>query len=273
MPAEWYWHLDWNLVSHFQLNPSLAGRAIITWLRDPVERVVSEYNYLKQVPAYVQPQWDYPPRIQAALAFQKRLGRPEILDISLSEFVSMRGNPANNRQTLYLLGFNRPEIFACKQNCGMEDCDEDCGNAWDRYLSHGGIEPGEALGQAVSGEDQVPAAELVYVAQSRLAYGVHVFGLVDCFDDSLRLMAHSLGWDPRKSAEIGSMRFRAGGQDGMMIPVAKSNETTHRSQLSVQEIALIDRANALDISLHKFAHGLLRERMRTSGLNPLPTCG
>jgi len=119
--CEWYWHLDWRFAIARAAEPQGSPRKIIvTWLRDPVERIASEYQYLLGVPADVQTQWDYPPRLHLILELWRNAKAIGIPPVSLADFSMLPGNPANNRQTLYLLGFDRPHISAC--NPGGRNC-------------------------------------------------------------------------------------------------------------------------------------------------------
>jgi len=272
-----HWHLDWNLASHFLGMARYASRIVVTWLRDPVERLMSEYKYLQKVPAFEQAQWDYGPRIQQVLRFWRR--SDDALELSPTDFTAMSSNPANNRQTLYLLGFNRPDIFGCGDTCTNEDsatCEE-CSHAWERFVRHGGTEPGDDLATAIYSAQGVPAAVLIERAKRRLSEDVDLFGLVDCFDSSLRYLSRSLGWDVEEATRMSRYHLRTGGDDYadplQLDAAARSRAlsvTRHRDELPEEVVRAIEGTNSLDVALHRFAKELLNQRMRE--VDPSLTC-
>jgi len=249
-----YWHLEHNMITR-----NAKGRLIVTWLRDPVERLASEFAYIQRMPEYQwqQPQWDYPPELQSLLHLWRSPPEGttgEELGPSVSSFAQIPRNPAKNRQALYLLGFDRPNIF---------DCDEVrvFGGTWSRWTAFrhaGGLDPGAALELALQ---QLGMAELLAVAQSRLEKEIHLFGIADCFEASLALFSHTLGWDVHRANEVAAVRYRANGSD-----LPSQSASPWRSRLPAAAVEAIEAASSLDLALHKFAKGLLNRRLRLAGL-------
>lgn len=233
-----YWHLDWDLVAH---SPAYPRHAVVTWLRHPLERLVSEYEYIKAMRADRQVQWDYSPAAQAGLAKGARS--------SLAEFVRMPHNPAHNRMLRYVLGFARPAL----------GCYEACGANWAAFFERGGEDPGAQLEQAVA---RVGEAELLRVAKHRLSRTIQIVGITDCFDSSIVLVGKQLGWDaaiPQMLADA-KVHYRAGGRNASATETAQ-----HRPELARGLAAEIEAANRLDMELYLHARSLVNSRMEQLG--------
>lgn len=251
--CDWNWHIDWNGI--MQRHPD---KHVVCFLRDPVERVYSEYLFLSQhahsPPPEGMPQWDYTPEQAALLPLD-----------SIENFARFPDNPAHNRGARYLLGFRRPYIFLCL---------EDCGGWWGDYLSGQdvarlkddadrdaappqGSAPGAAVRLAM--EAGWSEEELLAILRGRLTKVE--LGVTDCFDASVKLLAKSFDWSEHSMVEAAQVHYRANGQNTV------SNRTKrHRDDLSAEAVRIIEERNALDIRLYRTALQVLRERLAAAGL-------
>lgn len=251
--CDWNWHIDWNGI--MQRHP---GKHIVCFLRDPVERVYSEYLFLSQrahtPPPEGMPQWDYTPEQAASLP----LG-------SIEDFARYPDNPAHNRGARYLLGFRRPYIFLCL---------EDCGAWWEDYLSGQDVTrlKDDAEREAVPPQGSAPGAavrlaieagwteeELLAVLRGRLAKVE--LGVTDCFDASVKLLAKSFDWSEHSMVKAAQVHYRANGQN-----VVSDRTRRHRDELSAEAVRIIEEHNALDIRLYHMALQMLRDRLAAVGL-------
>ena len=83
----------------------------IAVLRDPVDRVVSEFAYLAKHPnLLMQDQWDY-------LTSHALSARVRSRNMTLAQFVRTPRNPAHERQTRYLAGFGRGALNGPSKCC------------------------------------------------------------------------------------------------------------------------------------------------------------
>eukprot|EP00927_Polykrikos_kofoidii_P031500 TRINITY_DN2706_c0_g3_i1.p1 TRINITY_DN2706_c0_g3~~TRINITY_DN2706_c0_g3_i1.p1 ORF type:complete len:479 (-),score=53.08 TRINITY_DN2706_c0_g3_i1:195-1631(-) len=232
MRCDIYYHLDWNLVHNLvQLDPK---RVIVTMLRNPVARVVSELTFLRKHGTYAQQiQWDYTPDMLAKLlAWGSRNG-------SFAEFVNLPGNPANNREVRYLLGFERPASLGCNSKCEPR---------WDEFLSLGGIDPGRVIDDAI----QNSGANILDVAKHRLEHDIHFFGLTECYESSLMIANHALQWDPSITETFSNKKPRSSGAD--------------YQDITSDEATVIMKRNVFDMALLIFAKRLLAKRALAFGV-------
>lgn len=238
IPCDVYWHVDWDLVTQ---SPAWPERGVVTWLRDPVERVASEYAYARTMQAHSQVQWDYTPEQQAQVAAAD----------TIEKFAMLSANPANNRMVRYLLGFARPDL----------NCYRDCDSRWLAFRNRGGVDPGAQLLDAQS--KGVTPQQLVALAQERLSRNVPFLGITDCYDPSVQVLAAQLGWPVGPMLADAQLHLRAGGRNA-----TAKHTPSHRATLTPAAIAAVEAANALDVQVYAFGLQLVQQRMAhlTGGL-------
>lgn len=156
-------HMEWNEATR---NGKYPG-PVITMLRDPVERALSEFFFLRDTDgrnSMVQPQWDFFRENDTYLNAIQDDNISKALDIFIHGWSK---NPSRNRQALYLLGFRGPadEVMA-KPPGEVYDWDSD---------------PRMFASKAMAKLEKLTA-----------------FGIVDCWASSMRAIAKSLGWDAEK---------------------------------------------------------------------------
>lgn len=213
IPCDVYWHVDWDLVTQYGF---WRDRSVVTWLRDPVERVASEYAYARTMRAHQQVQWDYGPGQQDQVASAD----------TIEKFVALPANPANNRMTRYILGFARPDL----------NCYRDCDARWRTFLDRGGVLPGAQLADAVA-KGTTPQ-QIVQLATDRLTRNIPLVGITDCYDPSVLLLATQLGWPAAKMLADAKVHLRAGGRNA-----TATHTPSHRASLTPAQIAKIGRAH------------------------------
>lgn len=84
---------------------------------------------------------------------------------------------------------------------------------------------------------------LLEAARERLE-SIACFGLRERFDESIRLLERTFGWEPTSS----------------LPHVNGSGDTNHRLALDARELAAAEELNRLDLELYRFARRLWRER-------------
>lgn len=236
------YHLDWNRAKKDWDGP------VVTLLRDPVERTMSEIMFIRTYYGRTlsrEPQWNFANK--SWLARVQRAQVDEAIDIYL------HGNPKSpsfNRQSLYLLGF-REELNAGEEYSWNKDHDE-------------------LLAKAKDHLDQLQA-----------------FGISDCYTTSMRVIARKLGWpaekvitfakrhhDRQQNKTTAFMRiskdasFREGNWMTVRNFAAQTPQSsvvscgpgTWRTSASPALVDAIERANAVDVELFRFAKARFQER-------------
>lgn len=149
--CEYFCHEDWT-----QTHANSWTGPIVTLLRDPVERTLSEFIYLRTTEegerALQQPQWNFKNQTWAEEIRKNHID--QALEIYLHGYP---GNPSVNRQALYLLGFDSHYAAGEKYN-------------WNRDHDY-------LLDQAKANLDRLTA-----------------FGITDCFLTSMKVIARQFGW-------------------------------------------------------------------------------
>eukprot|EP00746_Dinoflagellata_sp_MGD_P027559 gnl/MRDRNA2_/MRDRNA2_16505_c0_seq1.p1 gnl/MRDRNA2_/MRDRNA2_16505_c0~~gnl/MRDRNA2_/MRDRNA2_16505_c0_seq1.p1 ORF type:complete len:471 (+),score=80.61 gnl/MRDRNA2_/MRDRNA2_16505_c0_seq1:99-1511(+) len=260
-------HADWNLLMRFH-----PDRLLLTFFRDPVERLVSEFLYLQNVMVEGQIQWDYNPQMQL-LVSQSRSAKVKCSETipgfqckySAAEFSALPGNPSNNRQLRYVLGFDRPDFLNCPGRCHSP---QDRQDLWESFERNGGVSPGEAVNAAL--HDGVTSQMLLELAKHRLEHEVDLFGIVECFNASMIYIGKLLGWNLEQVAAGATQKHRAGSSDFPMAVQGSGDGDRHRRALSAVDAKAIEDNNKLDVELYRFARGLLRRRMRE--VDPVLRC-
>ncbi|OLP88769.1 hypothetical protein AK812_SmicGene29847 [Symbiodinium microadriaticum] len=176
-----YYHLEYRYAREFVSGP---GRGcVVTFLRDPVERIMSEYFMLREKHRQFLTfdQWD----VHAADLpdLDSILGIKDVHQ-SFHQYLQHPGNPSRNRQTLYLLGFQRVRCNVTR--CGGDACiceQDDSGY------------PSKAYKWDEDG------AVLLENAKDHLRT-LDAFGITDCFDQSIKVIAPALGWDAEAALKL-----------------------------------------------------------------------
>jgi hypothetical protein len=233
IPCDVYWHIDWDWAAKL---PYFKDRAIATWIRDPVERVFSEYQYVRNVGASQQVQWDYTPQQQKLVAKAD----------TFEKFLNIPDNPASNRMTRYLLGFARPRTVSCPR---------DCDPVWAQFLNKEELEsPGSQI--RVAKESGATDGTILMVAKQRLDKSIPLLGVTDCFDESLTLLGTQLGWSVPNMLADAKVHYRAGGRNATAQTTA-----VHRLQIPPRVAELALAKNALDLQVFRYALILVNQRL------------
>lgn len=178
-----YYHLDFRF-AYKLLHGEPAGRAcVMTFLRDPVERTMSEFFMLREKHRQFLSfdQWDVHEDDLGPL--DTILNIKDVSD-SFQQYLHYPGNPSRNRQSLYILGFQR--VLCKSKRCGGDACvcDEDASATPSKAYSWDS-DSQQLLEQAKKNLQQLDA-----------------FGITDCFDVSVEVMAPLLGWDVKAAVKI-----------------------------------------------------------------------
>merc|ERR1719221_818217 len=234
---------------------ALAPTCMVASLRDPVERVMSEFNGFRSPEGaqfVEQDLWDIHANDQA---WAREVRANKNTTEALNEYVTSPANPTRNRQALYLLGFER---VTCEQRC--------CG-----VCSHGN--PGYPA-KAYDWDANHDA--LLFEAKKRLA-SLNAFVIQDCFPETLETVADALGWDPEETDDLARNRVNAR-RNAMALTRMASGLGSGRVALDRRVLAnvtqsvkwasvlppgmadTIRKQNAVDVELVKFAKTLLYER-------------
>lgn len=155
-------HEDWNIVE--------KAPRIVTLLRDPVERTMSEFHFLKHAKwAFDQSQWDYGsvPKTAAQSLWK------DIKDRNITSWLNSTMNPSVNRQTLYLAGFKPPKRIPS-------------------------LSTGEKVLLTKGIDWKKDGPELFERAKQHLASNKVVFGLADDYECSMKLFSNVFGWPADK---------------------------------------------------------------------------
>ena len=238
------YHLEYNQArKSADAGPSRG--CVVTFLRDPVERTMSEFFMLREKHRQFLSfdQWD---------VHQDDLGELDaILNLpnlseSFMKYLHHGRNPSRNRQSLYLLGFER--LHCNKTRCGGNACI--CAN--------------ESFGYPGTAYDWDKDETLMEKVKERLK-SLEAFGLTDCFLESIKAMAPRLGWNVTKSVELAEKH-----QDlHVWMPTMEKAKAIHRRlsftgpsrnwwrEFVTPEVQReIQRVNSLDVELVTFAKQL-----------------
>jgi hypothetical protein len=222
------YHLDYISASSFRdIHPNAK---IVTLLRDPVERFMSEFSFLLMGDAHgaydnylKQDQWDM-------LNVKDDVGVIMKSNKSFEEkahaYLHLPGSASRNRQTLYLLGFDR-------QGCP--------GNPWAGYCN-GHSENGQMKG-AVPGRMYNWDADGSVLAQRAIRnLDTIEYGLTDCYLDSLREFSEDLGWN---CGTCGAEHFHK--------RQSQEHHGSWRSMISAGLIDEIENVNSADVEVFREA--------------------
>mmetsp|Transcript_97994 Transcript_97994/g.227247 ORF Transcript_97994/g.227247 Transcript_97994/m.227247 type:complete len:351 (-) Transcript_97994:408-1460(-) len=239
--CRWFWHLDYS-----QAQKEGDNLKLITLLRDPVERTLSEFFFVRsfQGREFVrQSQWDFRNDTWVDLV-QGADDDDEALRIFLRGYPS---SPSRNRQALYLIGF-KPRHWApdTRMDYRWEPLD------WDGR--HG---------------------ELLALAKRHLEETV-AFGFTECFSTSVSVIAKALGWDAEEARQIAKdSHERRKGRAKVWLRPQNENHAVDLEAGPLEDQAVdaewrrlvrkdvvheIEKLNSVDVELHEYALKRFRER-------------
>lgn len=233
-------HLDWTQAHHGWTGP------VLTLLRDPVERTLSEFYFLRtgkgQGTAH-QTQWNYDNNNWLSSVAHART------EDALDEFLyGDPRSPSINRQALYLLGFNEAQ---------------GAGSLYDWNNDRSSL-----LQRAKANLDALP-----------------VFGITDCFETSMRVIARTFGWPEeevvayansqhhRSQDKTENIAWMHTSSSPFALDVGALEEVsgaTHswRDLSSPALIEAIEETNAVDMELYRYAKTRFQERFGESCISP-----
>eukprot|EP00931_Biecheleriopsis_adriatica_P037134 TRINITY_DN21311_c0_g1_i1.p1 TRINITY_DN21311_c0_g1~~TRINITY_DN21311_c0_g1_i1.p1 ORF type:complete len:339 (-),score=52.80 TRINITY_DN21311_c0_g1_i1:73-1089(-) len=230
---------------HFNYNNSveLAPDGVVTLLRDPAERLISEFQMLRTAKfcerCQDQDQWDWHPD---DLEWLHRVRGMHNVTEAFIEYLRSPNNPARNRQSLYLLGFHRAA-------CGKRPC----------YFP----EPSERKGYPAHEYDWDKDHETLLTRAKSHLMSLRSFGITDCYLDSMEVFARAVGWDPKDTRELAEKSHAQSGSQkekaSLVHLLGLQPEPAHPALLQqhtsiVQQLSLeIARVNKLDVELLEFA--------------------
>lgn len=223
-------HEDWSQVTE---GGNYSG-AVVTLLRDPVERIMSEFFWLRSADGLTsasRADWDF--RNQTWLDLVQHDADVErAFDIYLHGY---ENSPSRNRQTLYLLGFRDPS----KGEQAYEVAEPGAAYAWD-------VEPGKYARWAMENLDKMA-----------------VFGITDCWMPSMRAFARKLGWDAEAFEEFAAASTPGYGRHEIDVgaPTRNLDEgASWRRNMSREKIKEIERLNKVDFMVFRRALKRFEER-------------
>lgn len=215
-------HLDYRSAISFR-DKHLNSR-IVTFLRDPVERFMSEFAMLtKGGWPMGQNQWDM---WNVKSNVTTILHSEESIEQRIRGFLHLKGSATRNRQTLYLLGFDRQDCPHPQKNFGGHYCD-----------GHEDQSAGATPGTQYDWDGESEA--LSRRALEHLAEADYV--LTDCFVDSIAHLSQSLNWDCG-TCGIEKLHKRNSGQKGPW-----------RTTLSTELVSEIEQVNSADMKVYNEA--------------------
>lgn len=246
-------------VSHDHLEYNGANKAaegcVVTTLRDPVERFLSEFTMARWAAredsaALYSDQWDWHLKdFPVLLGMQTKRS----IEDAFLDFLHSPHNPARNRQALYLLGFDR---VACRLTC--------CG------ICEPGL-PGQVHGgyPAHAYDWDRDHDALLARAKSHLL-SLRAYSVTDCLAASMKPVGLALGWDPEESERmVSSVQFRQQNKTkvfGNMTAffdtrgLASGGSTSWLTRINKDLESQIRKVNRVDDELLKFAKQQLWER-------------
>jgi hypothetical protein len=239
---------------HYDWNQARNADHIVTMLRDPVERTVSEFHFLHNNQwAFDQPQWDAFAHEDKAVS--KKLWSA-ITNNDIITYLNTPQNPAVNRQTLYLAGFKPHNVL---------------------WNGHQRPEILLSDGRAAVVQDGIDwkrdGPEILDMAKNHLNSAKVTFGLTDSYECSMKLFSMALGW-PMNGVLRVARNKHAYKQDKKkfvyLLGTPEQNEAVSPAHdkwsdgLSKKVKKQIEEANAFDMQLYEYARQLFQAR--TKGL-------
>jgi len=186
-------HLNFNGAFRQAMSHETGPSCVFTMLRDPVERTMSEFFFLRGSKAYfTHPQWDYPD--SQMLRLNHTLKQANVSQAFL-DFLHFPDSPVRNRQSLYLLGFDRvsctrdPKTFQDLMGPPVKFKGRWPGD--DKNITCSDTDPAVPPGRQHDWEGQHET--LVERVKEQLQK-ITAWGLTECFSDSWRPIAQNLDW-------------------------------------------------------------------------------
>lgn len=212
---EGHYHLEYSYVEHLIQR---RGGCAVTILRDPVERFMSEFSMARgEKGSYLtQDQWDFHDKDLKWLETVENARTSPNETAALLEYLRSPNNPTRNRQALYLLGFDR---VRCDRTC--------CGICDDQKRGY----PAHAYDWDKDHD------KLLSRAKEHLR-SMTSFGVADCYVDSVRAMANSVGWDAEGAANLANT-IHERKQDKR--PTLAALLSTHSSPAARRHVALLSQ--------------------------------
>lgn len=219
-------HVDWNHVNH-KLD-------IMTILRDPVERTLSEFFFIRTDDGKKcsrQNQWNF--NNDTWLQYvQNERNVDDALKVYLNGYPR---NPSINRQSMYLLGFDKQK---------------QAGEKYEWKQNHGSL-----------------------VAQVKAHLdNTTVFGITDCYEESMQVIAEKLGWPVDETLKIAREQWsRRQDKPQASLSLQRRKPLTPMKSVNLQNskwrdavhpevIQLIQEQNAVDMELFNYARQRFGER-------------
>jgi len=232
-------HHDWSQAT---ANGGYGGK-VVTILRDPVERTISEFYWLRSSDGLISapmPHWDFR-NLTWLKAVQSEPNSTKALNIYLHQY---RKNPSRNRQTLYLLGFRAGATGAKAFDVANPGATYD----WDDH-------PGMLQRNAMAKLENLTA-----------------FGIAECWASSMRAMSKALGWNVTAVAQrAAATHERKQYKEGMARPghedpllIIKDREVLKHALwgkvLPKKLVTEIEKWNNVDVKLYKAAKKRFSEK-------------
>jgi hypothetical protein len=223
-----FYHLDWNHVDH--------NTNVMALIRDPVERTLSEFFFLRTDDGKhvsQQGQWNFNNNTWLEYV-QNEPDVDDALEVYLNGYPL---NPSINRQSMYLLGFDESK------------------------------HAGEKYSWKENHEDLV---ERVKTHLDNTA----VFGITDCYDTSMQVIANTLGWPVNTTLKLAKVHSRKHNksypssflkQHAPLTPLSPKTsldtvDVKWRDVVGPKIIQRIQEQNAVDMELFTYARKRFGER-------------
>jgi len=210
-------HLSWS-----QMGKS-GNKMDVTLLRDPVERTLSEFHFMRTPTGKVlsrQGQWHFTNSTWLDMVQNTR-------DVHDALDIYLHGDPlspSRNRQTLYTLGFSD----------WSGENQTNVGAMYDWTDEHN---------------------RLLTQAKHHLNH-MTVFGITDCYLTSMQVIAQTFGWDAQAVVDMAKTVHER--QQPELIVNGTSSKWRQVTDPSI--VKTIERLNAVDMDLYYFALATFKER-------------
>lgn len=236
------YHRDWNQVQVEKANK------IVTLLRHPVERTISEFLFLHDNPSVLgDSQWDVMLEIKGAIW-------KAVVSRNMSQYFAIKQNPSLNRQTMYLAGFKA-----------------------EKYHGQIPLHNGTNASLLVGIDWHRDGPEILEIAKQHLMSNELTFGLADDYECSLRIISRAYGWpvdeviarsqtkhhEQDKNALADELIGHGGKHLELLMELRESGSIQKWADVIDQTLKQeIEDANAMDMELYKFAAEVFASRRK-----------